>query len=109
VVALASKFRVVNFGPKRSRSKQKELIPESQQDGNTNLATMGAMIGFLVLVVLDVAFYSSPLTKLLFLWQDFRLDVSADGWSLLLTISVLMDTCLGAHVQLLYTAGVRDR
>ncbi|MFC1787131.1 ZIP family metal transporter [Halobacteriota archaeon] len=33
-----------------------ELIPESQRGGNTDLATMGAMIGFAVMMVLDVAF-----------------------------------------------------
>lgn len=32
-----------------------ELIPESQRGGHTDLATMGAMIGFLVMMVLDVA------------------------------------------------------
>ncbi len=32
-----------------------ELIPESQQHGNTDLATMGAMAGFAVMMVLDVA------------------------------------------------------
>lgn len=32
-----------------------EVIPESQQGGNTDLATMGAMIGFAVMMVLDVA------------------------------------------------------
>ncbi|MBI5193652.1 MAG: ZIP family metal transporter [Nitrospirae bacterium] len=33
-----------------------ELIPESQRNGNTDLATMGAMLGFAVMMVLDVAF-----------------------------------------------------
>jgi len=33
-----------------------ELVPESQRGGNTDLATMGAMIGFVVMMVLDVAF-----------------------------------------------------
>lgn len=33
-----------------------ELIPESQQGGNTDLATMGVMAGFSVMMVLDVAF-----------------------------------------------------
>ena len=32
-----------------------ELIPESQREGNTDLATMGAMSGFTVMMVLDVA------------------------------------------------------
>lgn len=32
-----------------------ELIPESQRGGNTDLATMGAMVGFVVMMVLDVA------------------------------------------------------
>ena len=32
-----------------------ELIPESQQDKNTDVATIGAMIGFAVMMVLDVA------------------------------------------------------
>ena len=32
-----------------------ELVPESQQHGNTDLATMGAMAGFAVMMVLDVA------------------------------------------------------
>ena len=32
-----------------------ELIPESQQDKNTDIATIGAMIGFAVMMVLDVA------------------------------------------------------
>jgi ZIP family zinc transporter len=33
-----------------------ELVPESQRGGNTDLATVGAMIGFAVMMVLDVAF-----------------------------------------------------
>jgi len=33
-----------------------EVIPESQQHGNTELATAGAILGFLVMMVLDVAF-----------------------------------------------------
>jgi ZIP family zinc transporter len=33
-----------------------ELVPESQRNGNTDLATIGAMIGFAVMMVLDVAF-----------------------------------------------------
>ena len=32
-----------------------EVIPESQRGGNTDLATMGAMFGFAVMMVLDVA------------------------------------------------------
>lgn len=32
-----------------------ELIPESQQHGNTDIATLGTMIGFCVMMVLDVA------------------------------------------------------
>lgn len=32
-----------------------EVVPESQYGGNTDLATMGAMIGFAVMMVLDVA------------------------------------------------------
>jgi len=32
-----------------------ELIPESQLEGNTDLATMGAMLGFAVMMTLDVA------------------------------------------------------
>jgi ZIP family zinc transporter len=32
-----------------------ELIPESHRKGNTDLATMGAMIGFTVMMVMDVA------------------------------------------------------
>lgn len=33
-----------------------EIIPESQRGGNTDLATMGAMVGFAVMMVLDVTF-----------------------------------------------------
>jgi ZIP family zinc transporter len=32
-----------------------EVIPESQHDGNSDIATMGAMIGFTVMMILDVA------------------------------------------------------
>jgi ZIP family zinc transporter len=32
-----------------------EVIPESQRDGNTDWATMGAMLGFAVMMSLDVA------------------------------------------------------
>jgi ZIP family zinc transporter len=31
------------------------LIPEAHRGGNVDLATMGAMIGFAVMMVLDVA------------------------------------------------------
>jgi ZIP family zinc transporter len=33
-----------------------ELIPESQRGGNIDLTTMGAMVGFTVMMILDVAF-----------------------------------------------------
>ena len=33
-----------------------EVVPESQRQGNTDIATMGAMIGFAVMMTLDVAF-----------------------------------------------------
>jgi ZIP family zinc transporter len=33
-----------------------ELVPESQRGGNTEVATAGAMIGFAVMMILDVAF-----------------------------------------------------
>jgi len=33
-----------------------ELIPESQSGGNPDLATIGAMIGFVVMMILDIAF-----------------------------------------------------
>ena len=32
-----------------------ELIPESQRGKNTDIATMGAMLGFAVMMLLDVA------------------------------------------------------
>ena len=32
-----------------------EVVPESQRDGNTDIATLGAMIGFAVMMTLDVA------------------------------------------------------
>jgi ZIP family zinc transporter len=32
-----------------------ELIPESQQSGNTDLATMATMVGFMVMMTMDVA------------------------------------------------------
>jgi len=32
-----------------------ELIPESQMDKNTDVATIGAMLGFAVMMTLDVA------------------------------------------------------
>ena len=32
-----------------------EVIPESQRHDNTNLATMGAMLGFTTMMILDVA------------------------------------------------------
>ena len=32
-----------------------ELVPESQRGGNTDLATLGAMIGFTTMMILDVA------------------------------------------------------
>ena len=32
-----------------------ELVPEAQRGGNTDLATMGGMIGFAVMMLLDVA------------------------------------------------------
>jgi ZIP family zinc transporter len=32
-----------------------EVVPESQQGGNADLATMGAMIGFTIMMILDVA------------------------------------------------------
>ena len=32
-----------------------ELIPESQHHGNEDIATMGTMIGFTLMMVLDVA------------------------------------------------------
>jgi ZIP family zinc transporter len=33
-----------------------EVVPESQRGGNTDLATMGGMVGFAVMMLLDVAF-----------------------------------------------------
>jgi zinc transporter, ZIP family len=33
-----------------------ELIPESQAEGNTDIATMGVMLGFAIMMTLDVAF-----------------------------------------------------
>ncbi len=33
-----------------------ELIPESQRHNNTDLATLGAIVGFVVMMILDVAF-----------------------------------------------------
>jgi len=33
-----------------------EVVPESQRGGNTDLATMGGIIGFVVMMLLDVAF-----------------------------------------------------
>jgi len=33
-----------------------ELIPESQRHGNTDIATMGAISGFAIMMILDVAF-----------------------------------------------------
>jgi ZIP family zinc transporter len=32
-----------------------ELIPESQQDSNTDISTIGAMLGFTIMMILDVA------------------------------------------------------
>jgi len=32
-----------------------ELVPEAQRGGNTDLATMGGMVGFAVMMLLDVA------------------------------------------------------
>ncbi|EFR44501.1 metal cation transporter, ZIP domain protein [Streptococcus pseudoporcinus LQ 940-04] len=32
-----------------------ELIPESQTNGNTDIATMGLMLGFILMMILDVA------------------------------------------------------
>ena len=32
-----------------------ELIPESQTNGNTDVATLGLMVGFVVIMVMDVA------------------------------------------------------
>ena len=33
-----------------------EVVPESQRQGNTDIATLGVMIGFAVMMTLDVAF-----------------------------------------------------
>lgn len=33
-----------------------DIVPEANREGNTDLATMGAMIGFAVMMILDVAF-----------------------------------------------------
>jgi ZIP family zinc transporter len=33
-----------------------EVVPEAQRGGNADLATAGAMIGFAVMMLLDVAF-----------------------------------------------------
>jgi ZIP family zinc transporter len=33
-----------------------EIIPESQRSGNVHLATMGAMVGFVIMMILEVAF-----------------------------------------------------
>jgi ZIP family zinc transporter len=33
-----------------------ELVPESQRGGNTHFATMGGMVGFAAMMLLDVAF-----------------------------------------------------
>lgn len=33
-----------------------EVVPEAQRGGNTDLATMGGMLGFAVMMLLDVAF-----------------------------------------------------
>jgi ZIP family zinc transporter len=33
-----------------------EVVPESQRNGNADLATMGAMLGFALMMLLDVAF-----------------------------------------------------
>ncbi len=33
-----------------------ELIPESQRSGNTDIVTLGTMLGFVVMMILDVAF-----------------------------------------------------
>lgn len=32
-----------------------ELIPESQTNGNTDIATLGLMLGFVIMMVMDVA------------------------------------------------------
>jgi zinc transporter, ZIP family len=33
-----------------------ELVPESQRGNNTDIATMGTLIGFAVMMILDIAF-----------------------------------------------------
>lgn len=33
-----------------------ELIPDSQTNGNTDVATLGLMVGFVIMMILDVAF-----------------------------------------------------
>ena len=33
-----------------------EVVPEAQRGGNTDLATTGGMVGFAVMMLLDVAF-----------------------------------------------------
>jgi len=32
-----------------------EVIPESQQGENTDISTMGVMLGFVIMMILDVA------------------------------------------------------
>ena len=32
-----------------------ELIPDSQTNGNTDVATLGLMVGFIIMMILDVA------------------------------------------------------
>ena len=32
-----------------------ELIPDSQNNGNTDIATLGLMVGFVLMMILDVA------------------------------------------------------
>jgi ZIP family zinc transporter len=32
-----------------------EVIPETQQDNNTDIATLGFIVGFIVMMILDVA------------------------------------------------------
>lgn len=32
-----------------------ELIPDSQTNGNTDVATLGLMVGFVIIMILDVA------------------------------------------------------
>jgi ZIP family zinc transporter len=39
-----------------------EVIPESQKGGNTDLATMGLIAGFIVMMMLDVGLVNLPLT-----------------------------------------------